>query len=286
MISTRTSAWFVGKRAVSSAAVALLALGATVGVAAPASAAAVRIHCPSAACVQLGSGLGGYAAEVTDGAGSMYLTYGYGDLRKVNLTTGAASTVATGLGNLRGVAVDGANAYVVSYDGTIQSVNLATGSHSTLASGLQPLFGVARHGSTTYATDARGELIAVPDGGSARVVAGAVGFSEGIAFSASGAAYTADMMSGNILETDLGTGASQILASQDYEPTSITVGNDGLIYVLVAGEVMRVNPATGQQANVSDIDANIFSLSFTASGTAYAVDENGNLWRLAGVTGQ
>ncbi len=237
--------------------------------------------------------MGGTPYSTVDGAGSLYLTFGGGEafggeLHQVNLKTGAVRTVATGLGNLRGVAVAGAYAYVASFDGALQKVDIATGSHTTLASGLQALFGVGRHGNTTYATDGQGELIAVPDGGKARVVSSAVGFSEGIAFSASGLVYTADMGAGNIVETNPATGVSRILASQAYEPTSISVGTDGQVYFLFGDEVIRLNPATGQQTNVRDLeDPGIFEFSLTPGGsTAYAVDQVGGVWRINDVTGQ
>ena len=106
------------------------------------------------------------------------------------------------------------------------------------------------------------------------------GFSEGIAFDAAGAAYTAAMGLNEIVRTDVATGATQVLASEDYEPTSISVGRDGLVYALVGDEVVRLNPSIGVQSDVTEIDGiNPFEFSLAASGNAYAVYGTG-LWKI------
>ena len=264
---------------------ALLASGATMTLAAPAVAAAGDVKCPSTDCVLIAPAAGSPVAVAPDNAGAVYLAYSGGDLLKLDLATGALDTVATGLGNLRGVAVAGGSAYITSFDGTLQQVTLATGSRRTLAAGLPSLFGVARSGSTTYVTDTNGEIVAVPDGGSPRVVATGLGFSYGLAFDKAGVAYTADMMTGRILQTNVATGATRVLASQAYEPTSISVGGDGLVYFEVAGEVKRVNAATGVQSHVTNIvGINSFSFWLAPSGDAYTTGSGGGLWRISGLT--
>jgi streptogramin lyase len=262
-----------------------LAVAAVVALAAPADAASANVDCPSSACVQVASGLGDAYALAPDNQGAVYVTYGEGVLRKVTLATGSVSTVATGLGNLRGLAVSGGSAYVASFDGTLQQVNLTTGSHRTLASGLSSLFGVGRYGNTTYATDGQGRLIAVPDGGSAHVVA-TVGFSVGIAFDAAGNAYTASMGANEIVRTDVATGATRSLAEADYEPTSISVGSDGLVYFEVGGEVVRLNPITGVESNVTELEnINGFEFALATSGNAYEVYDD-VLWQINDLIGR
>ncbi|MEU9896063.1 hypothetical protein ACIBCS_01335 [Streptomyces phaeochromogenes] len=266
---------------------ALLASGATMTLAAPAVAAAGDVNCPSTDCVRIAPAAGSPVAIAPDNAGAVYLAYSGGDLLKLDLASGALTTVTTGLGNLRGVAVAGGSAYITNFDGMLQQVDLATGSRRTLAAGLPSLFGVTRVGTTTYVTDGKGEIVAVPDGGTPRVVATGLGFSYGIAFDKAGAAYTADMMTGRILQTNVTTGTTRVLASQAYEPTSISVGGDGLVYFLVAGEVKRVNPVTGVQSHVTNINGiNSFSFSLAASGDAYTTGNGGGegLWRIAGLT--
>ncbi|MGI3200598.1 hypothetical protein ACRJ4W_22985 [Streptomyces sp. GLT-R25] len=266
---------------------ALLASGATMTLAAPAVAAAGDVNCPSTDCVRIAPAAGSPVAIAPDNAGAVYLAYSGGDLLKLDLASGALTTVTTGLGNLRGVAVADGSAYITNFDGMLQQVDLATGSRRTLAAGLPSLFGVTRVGSTTYVTDGKGEIVAVPDGGTPHVVATGLGFSYGIAFDKAGAAYTADMMTGRILQTNVTTGATRVLASQAYEPTSISVGGDGLVYFLVAGEVKRVNPVTGVQSHVTNINGiNSFSFSLAESGDAYTTGNGGGegLWRIAGLT--
>ncbi|MGW3285294.1 hypothetical protein ACWDR3_11705 [Streptomyces sp. NPDC001002] len=265
---------------------ALLATGTAMTVATPAVAAAGDVKCPSTACVQIAPGAGSPVAIAPDNAGSLYLAYSGGDLLKLDLASGALTTVTTGLGNLRGVAVADGNAYITNFDGVLQQVSLATGSRRTLASGLPSLFGVARVGTTTYVTDGNGEIVAVPDGGAARVVATGLGFSYGLAFDKAGLAYTADMMTGRILQTNVTTGATRTLVTQAYEPTSISVGPDGLVYFQVVHEVKRVNPVTGVQSHVTNlVGVNSFSFSLAASGDAYtAGSSNDGLWRIVGLT--
>ncbi|MGW7541606.1 hypothetical protein ACWGKQ_10890 [Streptomyces sp. NPDC054770] len=265
---------------------ALLASGATMTLAAPAVAAPGVVKCPSTDCVQVAPAAGSPVAVAPDNAGAVYLAYSGGDLLKLDLATGALDTVTTGLGNLRGVAVAGGSAYITGFDGTLQQVSLATGSRRTLAAGLPALFGVARFGTTTYATDTNGEIIAVPDGGTPRVVATGLGFSYGLAFDKAGLAYTADMGLGRILQTNVATGTTRVLADETYEPTSISVGGDGLVYFQVGNEVKRVNPATGVQSHVTDIvGVNAFSFSLAASGDAYTAGSSGDgLWRITGLT--
>jgi len=265
---------------------ALLASGATMTLAAPAVAATGDVKCPSTDCLRIAPAAGSPVAIAPDNAGAVYLAYSGGDLLKLDLATGALSTVTTGLGNLRGVAVADGSAYITSFDGTLQQVTLATGSRRTLAAGLPALFGVARFGTTTYVTDTNGEIVAVPDGGTSRVVATGLGFSYGLAFDKAGLAYTADMGQGRILQTNVATGTTRVLASETYEPTSISVGGDGLVYFLVADEVKRVNAATGVQSHVTNlVGINAFSFSLAASGDAYTTGSGGDgLWRIAGLT--
>jgi hypothetical protein len=234
--------------------------------------------------VPIVAGLGAVSGAVSDDAGSVYLTYGSGELRRVTLATGATSTVATGLGNLRGVAVAGGNAYIAGFGGALQQVSLATGSRRTLAAGLPSLYGVARAGTTTYVSAANGEILAVPDGGSPRVVAAGLGFSYGIALDNAGFAYTADMGTGNIQQTNLTTGATRTLFVANYEPTSISVGNDGLIYFLAGDGVDRVNPTTRVESHVAGVILSMFEFALAPSGAAYTVDGPGSLWQINGLT--
>jgi len=264
---------------------ALLTASTAVALAAPADAATGDINCPSSACVQVASNLGGPINAAPDNAGAVYVTYSSGELRKVDLATGASSAVASGLGNVRGAFVADGSAYVTSFGGTLDQVDLATGSVRTVAAGLPSLIGVTRNGDTTYATDGQGEIIAFPDGGTPKVVATGIGFSEGIAFDKAGFAYTADMGTGRIIQTDPATGATRVLSTGSYEPTSISVGADGQVYFWGGDDILRVNPTTTVQSRVTSIEGiNSFTFSLATSGDAYALDAVGGLWQINGLT--
>ncbi|MFE1959340.1 hypothetical protein [Streptomyces sp. NPDC059479] len=267
-------------------------LGALVGAGlavAPSVAAAVPVvNCPSAACTQVAGGLGEPVSSAYDSNGNAYITYQNGDLRKVNLATGATSTVARGLGNLRGIDVDGAgNAYVGDFDGNLWKVDLGTGSRGLLASGLGPLHGIVHRAGTTYATGGSGKLYEVTQGGAVRVVASGLGLSQGIALDGKGLAYTADMFTGRILETNLATGASRSVAKEFYEPASISVAADGLVYFSVGDLVTRLNPATGQGtqiASVRGLNSVIFRLDGNGDAYVAQVTGGGSLWKIKGLT--
>jgi len=266
-----------------------VAAGLTLTADATAQAATGDTVCPSSSCLSVAQGLGEPLTAVPDGHGSAYVPFQTGELRKVDLTSGVSTSVATGLGNLRGAALDGkGSAYVTNFDGALVKVDLATGAHTTLAGGLGSLFAVARSTDSTYVTDAQGDLIQVKDGQSPHVVSNDIGFSEGIALDGGGSAYTADMMTGRILRTDLSTGATTTLSNENYEPQSISIGPDGLVYFEVGDEVIRLDPATGQTSHVTNIvGLNSGTFTTTANGDAYAVayNSNGSIWKIAGLAG-
>ncbi|MFC8826886.1 hypothetical protein ACFT9I_16270 [Streptomyces sp. NPDC057137] len=256
---------------------------------APPAPAVTTIACPSTACVRLASGLGEPLRVAPDGQGSAYVTYQNGDLRKVDLASGASAVVARGLGNLRGIDVHGGSAYVVDFGGSLQRVDLATGARQVLASGLGALQAVVHDAAvgSTYVTGGDGRLVEVRDGRDPRVVADGLGLSQGIALDGKGNAYTADMMAGRVLRTKLATGATETLASETYEPTSISVGPDGQVYFAVADQVTRLDPATGRKVHFADIRG-LNSVGFTMDerGDAYATDlggGGGSLWRIPGL---
>ncbi|MFJ2650365.1 hypothetical protein ACIO1C_27040 [Streptomyces sp. NPDC087420] len=254
------------------------------------AAAPTVVACPSASCRSLASGLGEPVTSVVDASGNAYITYANGDLRKVALASGAKTTVAKGLGNLRGVDLDGnGGAYVGDFDGNLRKVNLATGSQELLAAGLGPLHGIVHSAGVTYATGGAGKLYEVRPGQPVRVVAAGLGLSQGIALDGKGFAYTADMMTGRILQTDLASGAVKSLAKEQYEPTSISVGSDGQVYFAVGSEVTRLNPVTGQAVEIATLRGlNSVFFKVDKNGDAYATDVvsgGGSLWKITGLVG-
>ncbi|MFD3521274.1 hypothetical protein [Streptomyces sp. NPDC058653] len=253
-------------------------------------AAPATIACPSAACVRLASGLGESVRVAPDGQGGAYVTYQNGDLREVDLASGTSTVVARGLGNLRGIDVHGSRAYVVDFGGSLQRVDLGTGARQVLASGLGALQAVVHDGASgsTYVSGNEGRLVEVRESGAPRVVAERLGLSQGIALDGRGNAYTADMMAGRVLRTELATGATETLASETYEPTSISVGPDGQVYFAVADQVTRLDPATREKVHFANIRGlNTAGFTMDERGDAYATDlgAGGSLWRIPGLGG-
>ncbi|MGW6740010.1 SMP-30/gluconolactonase/LRE family protein [Streptomyces sp. NPDC055025] len=263
-------------------------VGAGLAVSPSAAAAVTVVNCPSSACTQVAGGLGEPVGSAYDANGHAYITYQNGDLREVELATGATSTVARGLGNLRGIDLDGeGGAYVGDFDGNLLKVDLGTGSRELLASGLGPLHAIVHSAGTTYATGGSGKLYELAPGGSVRVVASGLGLSQGIALDGEGKAYTADMFTGRILETVLATGAVRSVAKEFYEPTSISVAADGLVYFSVGDQVTRLDPATGRGthiATVRGLNSVIFRLDGDGNAYAAQVTGGGSLWKIKGLT--
>jgi len=272
-------------RGIALAVATLLATSTAVAVAAPANAAIGSITCPSTACVRVVAGVGDPHVAVSEKPGLVYVLYATsGELREINVATAAIRSIATDLGNnLRGFSVTNGNAYVTSWDGSLQQVDLATGSHRILAGGQLPLFAVTHSGTTTYVVDLDGRLLAVPDAGSPRVVSNYVGFSLSISLDNKGLAYTGDLMTGDILQTNLATGETRSLATQQYEPASVTVANDGQIYFMVGDQIRRMNPTTGLVTTITILSLNgINEFALASDGAAYAA--GGDMWQINGLT--
>jgi len=78
----------------------------------------------------------GLCADPASRDHAYFVEYNAGTLRRVNLSTGAVSTVATGLSNPVDVAIAGRTAYVTEGVGRLTSVRLDTGEKATVVSGL------------------------------------------------------------------------------------------------------------------------------------------------------
>ncbi|MFJ9213312.1 hypothetical protein [Streptomyces sp. NPDC102264] len=86
-------------------------------------------------------------------------------------------------------------------------MNLATAARSTVATRLGNLRGIAHSGTTLYATGGSGKLYEVEESGTVRVVASGLGLSQGIAMDVRGGACTADMFT-RLRPRDTGVQAS------------------------------------------------------------------------------
>ncbi|MFD4676094.1 hypothetical protein ACFWNN_40655 [Lentzea sp. NPDC058450] len=240
-----------------------------------APAAASSAQCSPSVCREIASGLG-EAVGIGQFEGTAFVTYQTGRLRAVDLATGAQRPLASGLGNLRGVAADSTGVYVADYNGRVQHVDPRTGAARVLASGLGNLQGLTRHGGLTYVVG--GETLwqigtTVRPIALGRWMAMDVTIRDGRAFVAH--------LGGSIAEVDLGTGHSRAVVSNQYEPTSVGVLDDGTLYFLAAAfDFHRVSTA-GRVEEVLNFAANDFDLE--GDGTALVL-RGTRLFQLTGLS--
>ncbi|MEU3983795.1 hypothetical protein AB0F77_27565 [Streptomyces sp. NPDC026672] len=246
------------------------------------------VACPSAVCKVAVTGQGDAVRVATDNAGHDYQTFSDGRVVEVTTATGATRTVARGLGNLRGVAADGAgHVFTGDFDGNITKIDLATGSTVRLASGLGSAQGLAYRDGAVYVAGGSGKLFEVREGAPVRTVASNIGYSQSIALDGKGAAYTGDMFTGRILRINLAGGAVTTVATEAYEPDSLSYGPDGRVYFAVSDELHRYDPATGRETLVTRLSG-LYSylLTIDTQGVAHAISnaQNGSVWQIEGLT--
>jgi hypothetical protein len=274
-----------GKSLLSRIAVATIGLGLLVLPATAQAATASPPACPSSSCRVLASGLQDAFSVTLDGHGSAFLSYSHGQLERVDLATGQLTTIATGLGNLRGVATDGAGSvYVADYAGNVVQVDAATGAHRTFATGLgEGLMAVAYGHGHLYAGNTLGPVWDIT-GGVARQLTAKAGMVADLAVGPDGSVYAADI-AGTVTRVDP-TGAVHVLTSNQYEPQSVQVAANGLVYFAAAGFLHSINPTTGAVSPDLRLGGsdNLWDFGFGADNTSVALNA-GQLWEVTGFTG-
>ncbi|MCE7010396.1 hypothetical protein LWC34_47470 [Kibdelosporangium philippinense] len=258
------------------AALGLATAALTLAVAAPAT-AATAITCPSTTCVNIATNTSHALHGVgSDGQGNAYATTWDGNLIKVN----TKAVVASGLGNLRGIAADATGVYVAEFNGTVLKVDPATGARQVIASGLNvSLQGVARHQELTYVVGGN-SLYEI--GTATRVVSNSIGMGMDVAIHGT-TAYVADL-GGKIKQVDLVTGSTKDLLKGAYDPTHVGVLGDGTVYFIEAGFLLHhVDPRTQQDTVLGELrGVNAIDFSLEPNGKALVSDWSGNgkVWQL------
>lgn len=248
--------------------------------------APLAVSCSVGDCQKVTGALGVNPVSVAlDGNGSAYVTVMSGELRKVDLATGSTTTVAVGLGNLRGLGLDGAGkAYVGSFDGRLQKVDLSSGTREMVASGLGPAHGVSFSNGVIYVSSGDGSLYAVKQGQAPKRVTAGFGLPLDVVTDGRGSAYVTDVMKGSVNQVNLATGATKVLDSGSYEPQSLSLGRDGAVYFLAGSAIHRVDPVTGTKTEVGDVSRlSTYDFTLADNGDAYVTVTGGELWRVSGL---
>ncbi|MFJ4783770.1 hypothetical protein [Streptomyces sp. NPDC088794] len=219
-----------------------------------------------------------------DGRGSAYVTVMSGELRRVDLAGGSTSTVAAGLGNLRGLDLDGqGSAYVGSFEGVLQKADLLTGAREEIARGLGPVHGVSVAGGRVYVASGDGSIYKAEKGQQTERVVTGLGLPLDLVADGD-SAYVADVIRGTVGKVDLADGSVTTLDSGAYEPQSLSRGADGAVYFLAGGEFHRVDPVTGRKTTAARLTSlSAYDFTLAANGDAYVTSSDGSLWRLNGL---
>ncbi|MBV2353900.1 hypothetical protein KUM39_05925 [Streptomyces sp. J2-1] len=279
---------FARRTAAVSLTAAALALAGPLTTGASAAVGTPAVACPSSACKAAATGLGDPTRIATDSLGHDYQTFRDGRVVEVTTATGAVRTVAQGLGNLRGVAADGTgHLYTGDFDGNITKVDLATGGTTRIASGVGAAQGLAYGNGAVYVVGNAGKLFEVREGQPVRTVASGIGYSQSVALDGKGSAYTGDMFTRRILRVNISSGAVTTVATDAYEPDSLSYGPDGRVYFTVGSDVHRYDPASGAHTVAARLNGlYTFTLTLDRQGVAQAVSsgQNGSVWQVEGLT--
>lgn len=211
-------------------------------------------------------------------------------LSAVHLATGAQRVVASGLGDIGDVTVDGSGtAYTTDYGGgRVLAVDLSNGSSRAVA-GVSGAYGVALDGTgkAYVANWADGQLIAVDLGnGQKNTVAGGLGGGiSAVALDGRGKAYVGQKDNGGKLyEVDLAdgthrvvtnlSGASTIRAELDGADKAYTIDH-------VNGRLYEISLADGAQRVVATGLGTCAGLALdTVNGRIYVSNREGQLWQI------
>ncbi len=209
------------------------------------------------------------------------------------------STVASGVGNAAGVAVDGSgNVYVVD-NGTVLKETLSAGgsyTQSTVASSTVDVFqGVAVDGSgnvyITYlqGSNGGGVLEETPSDSSyteSTIVSGLVS-PRGVAVDGSGNVYVADSGASLVLkETATGSGYTQsTVAGGLNAPAGVAVDWSGNVYITVTnaanggGVVLKetLSGSTYTQSTIGNAPSGLYGLAVDDNGNVYVANSTANL---------
>ncbi|WP_440582074.1 Vgb family protein, partial [Streptomyces flavofungini] len=270
-----------------------LTTGSEVALAAPAAGAAVQvaedpIDCPSAGCRKASDQLfHGYGVAVED-AGHAYVADGKsGRLMEVDLATGKASEVATGIGYALGVALDGqGSAYVTDNNGGLWKVDLATGQKSEAASGLGDARDVALDGNgLAYVTDyAGGKLFEVDlSTHKSSEIASGFGKAHSLALDGKGTAYVTQTETGTLYAVKLETGQKRVVAEGLTGVQGVTLTDRGTAYTVGRDGLLReVNLTDGTNRTVARKSDKFNNVALARDGSVYMTEYGTTLWRVKG----
>ncbi|MEU1629773.1 hypothetical protein ABZ746_31635 [Streptomyces sp. NPDC020096] len=212
-------------------------------------------------------------------------------LHAVDLATGAKRVVASGLGDINDVALDGSGtAYVTDWGGgRLLAVNLSDGSARVVTDGL-PAYGVALdgHGKAYVADWSNGQLVAVDlnNKGRKETIAGDLVHASGVALDGHGKAYVGQKDGGeHLYEVDVDARTKrEVAALLGANTPRATLDGAGKAYVAdpAGGRLYEVGLADGAQRVVVTGLGTAHGVKLdSGNGQIYVSNQAGQLWRIS-----
>ncbi|WP_035847655.1 Vgb family protein [Kitasatospora azatica] len=211
-------------------------------------------------------------------------------LSAVDLATGAKRVVATGLGDIRDVAVDGnGTAYTADYGGArLVAVGLVSGSSPRSVATVAGAYGVALDGAgkAYVANWAGGQLFAVDlQTGQSQMITDGMPYASGVALDGNGKVYVGQREGGALYEVTLADRTKRVLTTLPGAcATRVALDGAGYAYVVDSsgGRLFLVSLADGAQRVVATGLGSSYGLALDrGNGRIYVSNREGQLWRLS-----
>lgn len=139
---------------------------------------------------------------------------------------------------------------------------------------------VPSHEDFTFSWDGQmwgafgGNLHATPFGGPNSVVVPGTGDARGTRFLADGTLVMANIEDQSLIRVDPATGSVTTIVGSLTNPNGIAIGLDGKVYVATTGQILRIDPDTGDSEVVADMGNRSFDgLTFTVDYTRLYFNE-------------
>uniref|UniRef100_UPI003F7CF2ED Vgb family protein n=1 Tax=Streptomyces flavofungini TaxID=68200 RepID=UPI003F7CF2ED len=247
------------------------------------------IDCPSAGCRKVSEQLSQGFGVALDDAGHAFVADGGSDrLMDVDLATGRASEVATGLPGTIVVALDGqGHAYSTdSTNGKLWKVDLATGKKTEVGSGLGSAHSAALDGQgLAYVTDYNGDKLFEVDLGTHKTSEVTAGLDNphGLALDGKGTAYVAATSVSKLYAVNLHTGQKRTVSEGLTGVAGVALTGKGTAYTTGRDGLLReVNLTDGTSRTVArKKDGMLNHVALAKDGSVYATDYGATLWRVS-----
>jgi sugar lactone lactonase YvrE len=222
------------------------------------------------------------AVQLTDSSGNLLasvLLQGIGQAPAMAFGPGAQVTLASGLNNPGGVAIDGAGDVFIANGAAVIKLSAGGGAPTAVVGGLANAKGVAVDGAgDLFAGDyGHNRVLEVPAGGGAQVTVGS-GLSgpRGVTVDGAGDVFIADSGNNRVVEVPAGGGAQVTVGSGLSNPTGVAVDAAGDVFIADTNNnrVVEVLAGGGGQITVGSGLNGPWGVTVDAAGNVFIADTN------------